>query len=74
LSALTRPSVEDALKTSAIEGEKLDPDAVRSFVGCRLGIADAGLKEIRDQKGEGLVEILLDATVDYSKEITLERI
>ena len=66
--------VEEALKTSAIEGEKLDPDAVRSSVGRRLGLPDAGLKEIRDQKVEGLVEILLDATANYSKKITMERI
>lgn len=66
--------VEEALKTSAIEGEKLNPDAVRSSVGRRLGLPDAGLKEIRDQKVEGLVEILLDATVNYSKKMTLERI
>jgi Fic family protein len=66
--------VEEALKTSAIEGEKLNPDAVRSSVGRRLGLPDAGLKEIRDQKADGLVEILLDATVNYSKRMTLERI
>jgi Fic family protein len=66
--------VEEALKTSAIEGEKLDPDAVRSSVGRRLGLPDAGLKEIIDQKAEGLVEILLDATTNYSKKITMERI
>ena len=66
--------VEEALKTSAIEGEKLDPDAVRSSVGRRLGLPDAGLKEVRDQKVEGLIEILLDATTSYSKKMTLERI
>ena len=66
--------VEEVLKTSAIEGEKLDPDAVRSSVGRRLGLPDAGLKEVRDQKVEGLVEILLDATISYSKKMTLERI
>ncbi|WP_457552484.1 Fic family protein [Desulfobacula sp.] len=66
--------VEEALKTSAIEGERLDPDAVRSSVGRRLGLPDAGLKVVRDQKVEGLVEILLDATVSYSKKMTLERI
>ncbi len=66
--------VEEALNTSAIEGEKLNPDAVRSSVGRRLGLPDAGLKGIRDQKAEGLVEILLDATVNYSKKMTPERI
>ncbi|MFH2093314.1 MAG: Fic family protein [Pseudomonadota bacterium] len=66
--------VEEALKTSEIEGEKLDPDAVRSSVGRRLGLPEAGLKVVRDQKAEGLVEILLDATVNHSKKMTLERI
>ncbi|MDA3791366.1 MAG: Fic family protein [Desulfobacula sp.] len=66
--------VEEALKTSAIEGEKLDPDAVRSSVGRWLGLPDAGLKAVRDQKVEGLVEILLDATINYSKKMTRERI
>lgn len=66
--------VEEALKTSAIEGEKLDPDAVRSSVGRRLGLPNAGLKDVRDQKADGLVEILLDATMNYSKKMTPERI
>ena len=66
--------VEEALKTSAIEGEKLDPDAVRSSVGRKLGLPDAGLKEVKDQKADGLVEILLDATINYSKKMTSERI
>ena len=66
--------VEEALKTSAIEGEKIDPDAVRSSVGRRLGLPDAGLKDVRDQKADGLVEILLDATVNYSQKLTPERI
>jgi len=66
--------VEEALKTSEIEGEKLNPDAVRSSVGRRLGLPGAGLKVVRDQKAEGLVEILLDATVQYSQKMTLERI
>ncbi|MCP4119467.1 MAG: DUF4172 domain-containing protein [Desulfobacteraceae bacterium] len=48
------------LKTSATEGETLNPDAVRSSVGRRLGIPDAGLKHVQDPKANGLVQILLD--------------
>lgn len=66
--------VEEALKTSEIEGERLNPDAVRSSVGRRLGLPGAGLKVVRDQKAEGLVEILLDASVQYSQKMTMERI
>ena len=66
--------VEEALKTSAIEGEKLDPDAVRSSVGRRLGLSNAGLKDVRDQKADGLVEILLDATMNHKSKITPDRL
>jgi len=66
--------VEEALKTSAIEGETLDPDAVRSSVGKHLGIPDAGFKSVDDQKADGLVQILLDATKNHSKEYTSDRL
>ncbi len=66
--------VEEALKTSAIEGETLDPDAVRSSVGRHLGIPDAGFKNVHDQKADGLVQILLDATKNYSQEFTSARL
>lgn len=66
--------VEEALKTSAIEGESLDPDAVRSSVGRHLGIPDAGFKNVNDQKADGLVQILLDATKNYSQEYTSDRL
>ena len=66
--------VEEALKTSAIEGEVLNPEAVRSSVCRKLGISDGGLVEIRDQKADGLVEILLDATMNYDMELTPDRL
>jgi Fic family protein len=62
--------VEEALKTSAIEGETLDPDAVRSSVGRHLGIVDAGFKNVHDQKADGLVQILLDATKNHSQKFS----
>ena len=66
--------VEEALKTSAIEGEVIDPNAVRSSVGRKLGIAYAGVQNIRDPKSDGLVDILLDATINYQSDITKERL
>ncbi|NDY74531.1 DUF4172 domain-containing protein [Desulfobacter hydrogenophilus] len=66
--------VEEALKTSAIEGEILDPDAVRSSVGRQLGLPDAGLKYVQDQKADGLVQILMDATNNYHQELTSKRL
>lgn len=66
--------VEEALKTSAIEGEVLNPEAVRSSVGRRLGIPEGGLRHVEDQRADGVVQILLDATANYSQELTPERL
>ena len=66
--------IEEALKTSEIEGESLDPNAVRSSVARRLGLPSAGLPAIRNQHADGMVEILLDATMNHDKRLTAERL
>src|SRR5262245_7668642 len=53
--------VEDGVQTSAIEGERLDLDAVRSSVARHLGLPTAGLP-VPSRAIEGLVELLLDAS------------
>jgi Fic family protein len=63
--------IEDALKTSEIEGEHLDPNAVRSSVARRLGLPSAGLQAIRNQHADGMVEILLDATMNHEQAFRL---
>src|SRR5271170_1789844 len=55
---------EDVLKSSEIEGEKLDRDQVRSSIARRLGIDIGGLKPA-DRNVEGVVEMTLDATRRY---------
>lgn len=63
----------DALKTSAIEGEHLNPDQVRSSLARRLGLPTAGLpRPSRDV--DGLVEMLLDATQRYAEPLTKQRL
>lgn len=63
----------DALKTSAIEGEHLNPDQVRSSLARRLGLSTAGLpRPSRDV--DGLVEMLLDATQRHAEPLTKERL
>jgi len=64
---------EEALKTAAIEGEKLDPGQVRSSVARRLGLPAAGLPP-SNRSIDGLVEVLLDATQNYSKPLTENRV
>ncbi len=63
----------DVVKSSAIEGETLNPEEVRSSVARRLGIEAAGLKPAgRDV--DGIVEMMLDATQKYDQELTDERL
>ena len=63
----------DVLKTSEIEGEKLDAGAVRSSLARRLGI-DIGALKPADRHVEGIVEMTLDATANYRDPLTDERL
>ncbi len=65
--------VNEVLNTSAIEGEKLDPDSVRSSVAQRLGLPTAGLPSGK-QVSAGIVDVLLDATEGHHKPLSVERI
>jgi len=63
----------DVVKSSAIEGESLNPDEVRSSLARRLGLDAAGLpKAGRDV--EGVVEMMLDATQRFQEPLSDERL
>lgn len=64
---------QDVLKTSEIEGERLDTDQVRSSIARRLGLEIAGLVA-SDRNVEGIVEVMLDATRNYAAPLTRERL
>jgi Fic family protein len=68
-----RTLTEEVVKSSEIEGERLDSDQVRSSIARRLGMDVAGLVAV-DRNVEGVVEMMLDATGDYSKPLTVERL
>ena len=61
----------DVVKSSAIEGEVLSPQEVRSSIARRLGLDVAGLPG-RDV--EGVVEMMLDATQRFEQPLTGERL
>ncbi len=69
LSTLT----SDVVKSSAIEGEKLSADEVRSSIARRLGLEYAGTA-VPSRDVEGIVEMMLDATQNYAQPITAERL
>jgi Fic family protein len=63
----------DVLKSSEIEGEKLDAEQVRSSIARRLGM-DIGALKPADRDIEGVVEMMLDATRHYDQPLTSERL
>jgi len=69
LSTLT----EDVVRSSEIEGEKLDGDQVRSSLARRLGMDVGGLVPA-DRNVDGVVEMMLDATTHYAQPLTAERL
>ncbi|MEM7620473.1 MAG: Fic family protein [Pseudomonadota bacterium] len=63
----------DVVKSSAIEGENLNHEEVRSSIARRLGIEIAGLVPA-SRDVEGIVEMMLDATQNFAKTLTKERL
>ena len=64
---------EEAVTTSAIEGERLNRDSVRSSVARHLGLPAAGLAPA-NRSVDGLVEVLLDATQRYETPLSAARL
>ena len=71
--ASLRVLTEDVLKTSEIEGEKLNPDSVRSSVARRLGV-DIGALAPTDRHVDGMVDMVLDATQHHDAPLTAKRL
>jgi Fic family protein len=73
LEAVAAILVEDGLTTSAIEGERLDLEAVRSSVARRLGLPTAGLPAPL-RAVDGLIDVLLDATRSHGQPLSTTRL
>ncbi|MBO1110849.1 Fic family protein [Bordetella petrii] len=69
LAALT----DDVVKTSEIEGERLNVESVRSSIARRLGV-DIGALAPADRHVDGVVEMALDATANCYAPVTRERL
>lgn len=63
----------DIVKSSAIEGEDLNPDEVRSSIARKLGL-DIGGYIPPNRHVEGIVEMMLDATANHEEALTAERL
>ena len=63
----------DVIKSTEIEGENLNPDQVRSSIARRLGMEIAG-SIASDRNVDGMVEMMIDATQNCYKPLTIERL
>ncbi len=64
---------DDVIKTSAIEGELLSLESVRSSIARRLGV-DIGTLAPVDRSVDGVVDMVLDATAHSAAPLTAERL
>lgn len=72
-NALLQVLTENIIKSSEIEGQILDKHLVRSSIARRLGI-DIGGETPVSRDIEGVVEMMLDATQNYTSEMTKVRL
>ncbi len=63
----------EVIGSSAVEGEKLNAEEVRSSIARRLGIAVGGMTPA-NRHVEGVVEMMLDATLKFGEALTEERL
>ena len=63
----------EVIKSSEIEGERLDASQVRSSIARRIGMDIAGLVD-SDRHVDGMVEVMLDATQNFNKPFTKDRL
>lgn len=68
---------QEVVKTSDIEGEKLNSDQVRSSIATKLGLNVGGLRFAQGQPNrniDGIVNVVLDATHRWKEPLTPERL
>ncbi|MEI6349174.1 MAG: Fic family protein [Bacteroidota bacterium] len=63
----------DIIKSTEIEGETLDREQVRSSIARRLGLDISGLV-YSERNVDGIVDLMLDATKNYDKELNKNRL
>lgn len=63
----------EILKSTEIEGEVLDREQISSSIARRLGL-DISELVYSERKVDGTVDLMLDATQNYDKELTKERL
>ncbi|WP_235041474.1 Fic family protein [Vreelandella profundi] len=66
--------IQNAIRTSEIEGERLDVGSVRSSVARHLGLEQAGVSTRTTPESEALIELLLQATHHPDNHISYQQL
>lgn len=66
--------IQNAIRTSEIEGELLDVGSVRSSVARQLGLEQAGVSARTTPESEALVELLLQSTHQLDEPLSREQL
>ena len=64
---------QEIIKSTEIEGEILDREQVRSSIARRLGLDISGLV-YSERNVDGIVDLMIDATKNFDKELNKERL
>ena len=72
--AMLKALTEETVKSSAIEGEVLNADAVRSSIARRLKLHVAGVSQKPDRNVDRVVAMMIDATSHYENPLTADRL
>lgn len=64
---------QEIIKSTEIEGEALDKEQVRSSIARKLGLDISGLI-YSERHVDGIVDLMIDATKNYDKELSKERL
>ncbi|WP_447527899.1 Fic family protein [Vreelandella sp. TE19] len=66
--------IQNAIRTSEIEGERLDVGSVRSSVARHLGLEQAGVTHRTTPESEALIELLLQSTHQPDDPLSLKQL
>lgn len=64
---------DEAINTSAIEGEILNRDSVKASINSKFGFEEVDYKKI-DKSTDNLLELLIDANTNYTEDLTIDRL
>jgi len=66
--------IQEVMATSAIEGEPLNPESVRTSVLRKFGVSSSLDQTPKSQHVDGLVEVIQDTLENYSEPLTALRL